>query len=122
MFSPYLSLLLVHLGLFLSIMDTLFLNTTGPTITDQTLDQEFPERNCPEIPGLKKAFSDETEIDDSFPILKFEKVTNANQHSLIVKNCLKSDFTIYTARCTNPAGESEEYQASLSEVPRNSSI
>ena len=62
------------------------------------------------------------EIDDSFPILKFEKVTNANQHSLIVKNCLKSDFTIYTARCTNATGETEEYQASLSEVPRNSSL
>ena len=119
MFSPYLSLSLVHLGLFLSIMDTLFLNTTGPTITDQTLDQEFPESGNP---WFKKAISDETEIDDSFPILKFEKVTNANQHSLIVKNCLKSDFTIYTARCTNEAGETEEYQASLSEVPRNSSI
>ena len=51
--------------------------------------------------------------------MKFEKVTNANQHSLIVKNCTKSDFTIYTARCTNDAGEIEEYQASLSEVTRN---
>jgi len=70
-------------------------------------------------PAIKvQWFQDETEIDDSFPILKFEKVTNANQHSLIVKNCLKSDFTIYTARCTNAAGETEEYQASLSEVPR----
>ena len=51
-----------------------------------------------------------------------QSMTNANQHSLIVKNCLKSDFTIYTARCTNAAGETEEYQASLSEVPRNSSL
>lgn len=54
MFSPNLSISLVHLGLFLSIMDTLFLNTTGPTITDQTLDQENSQ--SPEIPGLKRLF------------------------------------------------------------------
>ena len=100
-------------------MDTLFSKTVGPAITDQTLDRKFAESGNP---WLKQNISDETEIDDSFPILKFEKVTNANQHSLIVKNCLKSDFKIYTARCTNEAGETEEYQASLSEVPRNSSI
>ena len=52
MFSPYLSPM-VHLSLFLSIMDTLFLNTTGPTITDQTLDQEFPESGNP---WFKKLF------------------------------------------------------------------
>ena len=69
--------------------------------------------------GFIISYLDQIEIDDSFPILKFEKVSNANQYSLIVKNCLKTDFTIYTARCTNEAGETEEYQASLSEVTRN---